>query len=140
MIDALLPRGQSRHANRPGIPRMSISEPPVQHQKPIAAMRASRKKRIKPPERQISVTLYEWLVIRSYRATLRPLSSWAVKQYSLEAVHKHGLPKGVWLTLKRFGRDMPGISDPSPDFDARLMISIRSRQKPREALRRLQKS
>lgn len=122
---------------------MSTGEPPAQHEKPVVATRTLRKRRIKlavvlvvlllsvldwsrPPERQISVTLYEWLVIRTYRATLRPLSSWAVKcrfkptcsQYSLEAVHKYGLPKGVWLTLKRFGRDMPwvkpGTSDPVP--------------------------
>ena len=80
----------------------------------------------RPPERQISVPIYEWLVIKGYRATMRPFTSLVTRcrmqptcsQYSSEAVHKHGLPKGVWLTLKRLGRDMPwvksGTHDPVP--------------------------
>lgn len=77
----------------------------------------------RPPHRQLSVPLYEWTVIRSYRATLRPLTSWAVhcrfkptcSQYSLEAVQKHGLPTGAWLTLRRLGRDMPWVKSDSSD-------------------------
>jgi uncharacterized protein len=78
------------------------------------------------PEQQISVPLYEALVIRGYRTVVRPLTSLVTRcrfkpscsQYSSEAVRKYGLPKGIWLTLKRFGRDMPwvpfGTSDPVP--------------------------
>ena len=77
----------------------------------------------RPPQRQISVTLYELLVIRGYRATFRHLTSGFVRcrmkptcsQYSSEAVRKYGLPKGIWLTIKRFGRDMPWVPFGTPD-------------------------
>lgn len=77
----------------------------------------------RPPERQISVPLYEFVVIRGYRATIRHLTSGIIRcrmkptcsQYSSEAVRKYGLPKGVWLTLKRFGRDMPWVPFGTPD-------------------------
>lgn len=58
------------------------------------------------PRQQISVPLYEALVIRSYRTGIRPLTSHFVRcrfkpncsQCSSEAVHKYGVPKGLWLT------------------------------------------
>lgn len=77
----------------------------------------------RPPERQISVSLYEFVVIRGYRATFRHLTSGFIRcrmkptcsQYSSEAVRKYGLPKGIWLTLMRFGRDMPWVPFGTPD-------------------------
>lgn len=77
----------------------------------------------RPPQQQLSVPIYEWVVIRGYRATIRPATSLVTRchfrpscsQYSSEAVHKYGLPNGVWLTLKRLFRDMPWIVPGKPD-------------------------
>lgn len=119
----------------------TIESPP--HTRANTRSAGSRKRRVKlgvvlvllvaslldwsrPPERQVSVVVYEWLVIKGYRTTMRPFTSLVTScrmqptcsQYSSEAVHKHGLPKGVWLTAKRLGRDMPwvkfGTKDPVP--------------------------
>lgn len=77
----------------------------------------------RPPQQQISVPLYEALVIRGYRSTIRPVTSLITRcrfkpscsQYSSEAVQKYGLPKGAWLTAKRLARDMPWVPLGTPD-------------------------
>jgi putative membrane protein insertion efficiency factor len=80
----------------------------------------------RPPERQLSVPVYEAAVINPYRWFGRPISSLVVRcryrptcsQYSLEAVKTHGFPIGIWLTTKRLFRCMPwvplGTLDPVP--------------------------
>jgi putative membrane protein insertion efficiency factor len=78
---------------------------------------------VRPPERQASVHLYEWLVIAPYRAVVRPIASLIVhcrysptcSQYSLEAVRAYGLPVGVWMTTKRLFRCMPWVPQGTPD-------------------------
>ena len=80
----------------------------------------------RPPERQASVHLYEWLVIAPYRVVVRPISSHFVRcpytptcsRYSVEAVRAYGFPMGVWMSAKRLFRCMPwvppGTRDPVP--------------------------
>lgn len=79
-----------------------------------------------PPQRQVSVFLYERAVIAPYRWTLRPFISAFVRcryrpscsQYSLDAMRGQGFPKGAWLTVSRLVRCMPwvplGTRDPAP--------------------------
>jgi putative membrane protein insertion efficiency factor len=79
-----------------------------------------------PPRQQISVALYETIVIGGHRVFLKPLSDRFVhcrfeptcSQYSEEAMLTHGFPKGLWLTASRLFRCMPwvpvGTRDPVP--------------------------
>jgi putative membrane protein insertion efficiency factor len=81
----------------------------------------------RPPRQQISVALYERIVIGGYRVVLKPLSGRFVhcrfqptcSRYSEEAMLAHGFPKGLWLTTARLFRCMPwvplGTRDPVPD-------------------------
>jgi putative membrane protein insertion efficiency factor len=81
----------------------------------------------RPPRQQVSVALYEKIVIGGYRVFLKPLSDRFVRcrfqptcsQYSEEAMLLHGFPKGLWLTASRLFRCMPwvtvGTRDPVPD-------------------------
>ncbi len=80
----------------------------------------------RPPRQQISVALYERIVIGGYRVLLKPLSDRFVhcrfqptcSRYSEEAMLAHGFPKGLWLTTARLLRCMPwvpvGTRDPVP--------------------------
>lgn len=80
----------------------------------------------RPPRRQISVALYQRIVIGGYRVVLKPLSDRYIhcrfqptcSQYSEEAMLAHGFPKGLWLTTSRLFRCMPsvpaGTRDPVP--------------------------
>ena len=80
----------------------------------------------RPPRQQISVALYQRIVIGGYRVLLKPLSDRFVRcryqptcsQYSEEAMLTHGFPKGLWLTTARLFRCMPwvpvGTRDPVP--------------------------
>jgi uncharacterized protein len=80
----------------------------------------------RPPRQQISVALYERIVIGGYRVLLKPLSDRFVhcrfqpscSRYSEEAMLAHGFPKGLWLTAARLFRCMPwvpvGTRDPVP--------------------------
>lgn len=64
--------------------------------------------------------------VRFYQAALRPLNWWGCKfypscsHYGLEAVERHGLKRGGWLSLRRILRCRPGVFggyDPVPlDF------------------------
>ena len=79
------------------------------------------------PRQQVSVALYETIVIGGYRTFLKPLSDRFVRCrfqptcaiYSEEAMHEHGFPKGLWLTTARLLRCMPwvpaGTRDPVPE-------------------------
>src|SRR5450432_650066 len=80
----------------------------------------------RPPREQLSVVLYQEIVIGGYRALLKPLSDRFVRcrfqptcsEYSEEAMRVHGFPKGLWLTTSRLFRCMPwvpvGTRDPVP--------------------------
>jgi hypothetical protein len=80
----------------------------------------------RPPRQQISVALYQRIVIGGYRVVLKPLSDRFLRcrfeptcsTYSEEAVNVHGFPKGLWLTTARLFRCMPwvpsGTRDPVP--------------------------
>ena len=79
-----------------------------------------------PPNRQVSVVLYNTIVIKGYRLLLQPWGRYFVRcrfrptcsVYSEEAMKEHGFPKGVWLTTSRLFRCMPwvpfGTQDPVP--------------------------
>ena len=79
-----------------------------------------------PPQNQLSAKTYERVVVGSYRKFVRPISSKVVRcrfhptcsAYSAEAVRTYGLPKGVWLSVKRLVRCTPwvpyGSADPVP--------------------------
>ena len=79
-----------------------------------------------PPQKQVSVYLYERAVIAPYRGVVRPFLTAFVRcryrptcsQYSLDAVRAHGFPRGFWLTTTRLFRCMPwvplGTHDPVP--------------------------
>lgn len=83
----------------------------------------------RPPARQVSVALYQRIVIGGYRAILKPLSDRFIRcsfrptcsLYSEKAMHVHGFPKGLWLTTARLFRCMPwvrvGTRDPVPSAD-----------------------
>ena len=78
------------------------------------------------PQRQLSVPIYEAVVMRPYRSLVHPFITPFVRcryrptcsQYSVEAVRRFGLPVGLWLTTRRIFRCMPwvpfGTSDPVP--------------------------
>lgn len=80
----------------------------------------------RPPRRQVSVALYQKIVIGGYRVILKPLSDRFIRcpfqptcsMYSEKAMHVHGFPKGLWLTTARLVRCMPwvraGTRDPVP--------------------------
>ena len=80
----------------------------------------------RPPRRQVSVALYQRIVIGGYRVILKPLSDRFIRcpfqptcsMYSEKAMHVHGFPKGLWLTTGRLFRCMPwvraGTRDPVP--------------------------
>ena len=81
---------------------------------------------MRPPKSQLSVLVYNTVVIGGYRTFLRPLGSRFVRcryeptcsAYSEEAMRVHGFPKGAWLTTSRLFRCMPnvplGTKDPVP--------------------------
>ena len=77
----------------------------------------------RPPRQQISVTLYERIVIGGYRVLLKPLSNRFVRcrfqptcsLYSQKAMRAHGFPKGLWLTTARLFRCMPWV--PADTYD-----------------------
>lgn len=80
----------------------------------------------RPPSRQLSVVLYQNIVIKGYRLLLQPWGRYIVRcrfhptcsVYSEQAMQLHGFPKGVWLTTSRLLRCMPwvpfGTADPVP--------------------------
>jgi uncharacterized protein len=80
----------------------------------------------RPPRQQVSVALYQWMVIGGYRVSLKPLYDRFIQcrfrptcsHYSEEAMLAHGFPKGLWLTTSRLFRCMPwvpaGTRDPVP--------------------------
>jgi len=53
--------------------------------------------------------------ITFYRAALRPSLAWSCKfypscsAYALEAIAKHGLGRGLWLSWRRLVRCRPGV-------------------------------
>jgi putative membrane protein insertion efficiency factor len=84
------------------------------------------------PNKQVSVVLYNTIVIKGYRLLLQPWGRYIVRcrfhptcsVYSEQAMETHGFPKGVWLTTSRLFRCMPwvpfGTEDPVPPVNARL--------------------
>ncbi len=83
----------------------------------------------RPPQKQISVALYEKIVIGGYRTLVQPMSNRFIhcrfrptcSVYSEEAMRRFGFPKGIWLTTTRLCRCMPWVTaetaDPIPDVD-----------------------
>ena len=81
---------------------------------------------MRPPGRQVSVVLYNKIVINGYRLLLQPWGNYVVRcrfhptcsVYSEQAMEKHGFAQGVWLTTSRLFRCMPwvplGTQDPVP--------------------------
>jgi putative membrane protein insertion efficiency factor len=81
---------------------------------------------MQPPRQQVSVALYQRVVIGGYRLALKPLAGRFIhcrfqptcSHYSEEAMLEHGFPKGLWLTTSRLFRCMPwvpvGTRDPVP--------------------------
>jgi uncharacterized protein len=80
----------------------------------------------RPANKQVSVVLYNTIVIKGYRLLLQPSGRYIVRcrfrptcsAYSQRAMELHGFPKGVWLTASRLFRCMPwvpfGTEDPVP--------------------------
>ena len=80
----------------------------------------------RPPQKQVSVRLFERGVVGTYRAVVRPVTSRFIlcrlrptcSAYAVGAFHTHGFPKGMWLTTKRLLRCAPwtprGTDDPVP--------------------------
>jgi putative membrane protein insertion efficiency factor len=78
------------------------------------------------PSKQVSVILYQTIVIKGYRLLLQPLGRRFIRcrfhptcsVYSEQAMQLHGFPKGLWLTTSRLFRCMPsvpfGTQDPVP--------------------------
>jgi putative membrane protein insertion efficiency factor len=72
---------------------------------------------MRPPNRQVSVILYNNVAIKGYRLLLQPWGKYFVRcrysptcsVYSEQAMEKHGFPKGVWLTTSRLFRCMPWV-------------------------------
>ena len=81
---------------------------------------------MRPPSSQLSVLLYNTIVIKGYRTFLRPIGNNFIRcpynptcsVYSEHAMLMHGFPKGLWLTTSRLFRCTPwvkpGTSDPVP--------------------------
>ena len=81
---------------------------------------------MRPPSKQVSVALYETVVIKGYRFFLQPWGRRYIRcrfdptcsVYSEQAMQVHGFPKGLWLTTSRLFRCMPwvpyGTKDPVP--------------------------
>jgi len=81
---------------------------------------------MRPPPQQVSVVLYENIVIKGYRFFLQPLGKRYIRcrfdptcsVYSEQAMERHGFPKGLWLTTSRLFQCMPwvpyGTHDPVP--------------------------
>jgi putative membrane protein insertion efficiency factor len=81
----------------------------------------------RPPDRQVSVILYETIVIKGYRTFLQSAGRRFIRcrfnptcsVYSEQAMQVHGFPKGLWLTASRLFRCMPwvplGTEDPVPE-------------------------
>jgi uncharacterized protein len=78
---------------------------------------------MQPPSRQVSVVLYNSVVIKGYRLLLQPWGKYLVtcrfhptcSVYSELAMEKHGFAKGVWLTTSRLFRCMPWVKFGTPD-------------------------
>jgi putative membrane protein insertion efficiency factor len=78
---------------------------------------------MQPPRRQVSVFLYNGVVIKGYRLVLQPWGRYIVRcrfrptcsVYSEQAMLAHGFPKGVWLTTSRLFRCMPWVPFGTPD-------------------------
>jgi putative membrane protein insertion efficiency factor len=80
----------------------------------------------RPPEKQVSVVLYQVIVIDGYRLILARPGRYFVRcrfhptcsVYSEQAMRQHGFAKGLWLTTSRLFRCMPwvplGTRDPVP--------------------------
>ncbi len=80
----------------------------------------------RPPDKQVSVLLYQVIVIDGYRLILQPPGRYFIRcrfrptcsVYSEQAMHAHGFPKGLWMTTSRLFRCMPwvpfGTEDPVP--------------------------
>ena len=72
---------------------------------------------MQPPNRQISVVLYNNIVIKGYRLLFQPWGKYIVRcrfhptcsVYSEQAMEKRGFPRGVWLTTSRIFRCMPWV-------------------------------
>ena len=84
------------------------------------------------PRQQISVALYQTIVLGSYRTIVKPVSDRFIQcrfepscsVYSEQAMLAYGFPKGLWLTGRRLFHCMPwvpvGTRDPVPgDFGFR---------------------
>lgn len=79
----------------------------------------------RPPAGRLAAVLLG--AIRFYQAALRPVNPWGCKfypscsHYALEAIEKHGAPRGLGLAARRLGRCRPGTTggyDPVPESDA----------------------
>lgn len=136
----------SRHApkreSRP-MPALSKEAPGRQRDLPPLSPAVRRRRRVfrvaglvlalalvwdwaRAPSRQLSVVLYNTIVIEGYRAVLRPMGNHFIQcrfrptcsVYSEQAMQAHGFPKGLWLTTSRLFRCMPwtpfGTFDPVP--------------------------
>jgi putative membrane protein insertion efficiency factor len=80
-----------------------------------------------PPRQQWSVRLYDFAVIKAYRSLLHPITSKVSRcrfqptcsRYSEEAMHSHGFPHGLLLTIWRLMRCGPWVTphtlDPVPN-------------------------
>ncbi|MGI8481549.1 MAG: membrane protein insertion efficiency factor YidD [Chthoniobacterales bacterium] len=77
----------------------------------------------RPPSRQVSVVIYEKLVVGGYRLLFRPATYHLItcryqptcSHYSEQAVRVYGLPKGLYLTARRLFRCMPWVPLGTPD-------------------------
>ena len=81
---------------------------------------------MRPPSKQVSVVLYQTIVIKGYRTFLQAPGKRFIRcrfnptcsVYSEQAMQMHGFPKGLWLTTSRLFRCMPwvpyGTEDPVP--------------------------
>lgn len=53
----------------------------------------------------VMIKVYQWIIspLIGPKCRYTPTCS----QYSIQAIQKHGLAKGIWLTIKRVGRCHP---------------------------------
>ena len=84
---------------------------------------------MRPPSKQVSVVLYETVVIKGYRSFLQSWGKHYIRcrfdptcsVYSEQAMQVYGFPRGLWLTTSRLFRCMPwvpyGTHDPVPPAD-----------------------